>query len=253
MDEQEIRTRAEALRAQGRRQESEHNARKAARDRAEADFRDGVRTFAATAVRRLRAAGVPPREARLAPFEHAPQARQSWQRPTWRERLADFREALNGGAPSPEPTAPETVAGWRIPILHPLTGLRREHGQVFDIVQYVRGDVSSRATWYLIVFLTVDGRLLFAARPSGDGTPLLYAFDRDAPWVRGYVGEEVASFDRGKVVSALGFFRDAEAEWQVGREQAQISLWEAKEHNDQVADGLLVGWYAGLEDLLQTS
>ncbi|MFJ8111832.1 hypothetical protein [Streptomyces sp. NPDC096132] len=251
MDDEEIRRKAEALRARGQQAQSARDAQKAAVDRAAAEFRQGVRDFAETAAQRLRAAGVPTREALLGPVEPAQQGRPSWQRPTWRERFADFKDALNGMAPTPEPTPPSTVAGWQIPILHPLTGDRAEHGVMFEITRYDRGDVSSRATWFLIVFLTVDGRLCFAAQPMGDRPPLLYDFDRDSHWVREFAGKEIASLDRGEVTNALGFLRDSEREWQVGREQAQISLWETKEHNDQVVDGLLVGWHAGLEDLLQ--
>lgn len=79
----------------------------------------------------------------------------------------------------------------------------------------------------------------------------MYDFDRDAPWVNRCVGKEIADLDRNEISNALGFFRASEAEWQVGREQAQLSLWEAKEYNDRVADGLLIGWHAALEDLLR--
>jgi hypothetical protein len=144
------------------------------------------------------------------------------------------------------------VWGWRIPILDPLTGQRRDHGQRFEVVRYERGDESARATWFLIVFLTVDGRLCFAADPLGDSTPpLLYDFDRDAPWVGTYAGKEVDSFKRSEVTLALGFTRASDLEWEVGREKAQISLYEAIEHNDRVAAGLLVGWHAALDELIQ--
>ncbi|MFI5673401.1 hypothetical protein [Streptomyces cellulosae] len=249
MDDEEIRRRAQALRALGQQRESELDAQRAGAQAAATQFRDGVRDFADAAAARLRAAGVPTVEALLAPAEAADVGHRSWQRPTWRERLTGFRQTVNGQA-APQPPAQGRIAGWQLPILHPITGQRTDHGQMFDICDYARGDVSGRTTWFLIVFLTVDGRLCFAARRTGGGPPLLYDFDRNAPWVDSCVGKEIADLDRNEISNALGIFRAAEEEWQVGREQAQISLWEAKEYNDRVADGLLIGWHAALEDLL---
>lgn len=255
MDDQEMRRRAEALRALGQQREAALDAKRVAADATEAEFREGVRDFADLAARRLSAAGVPTIQAQQAPPPVEPQERRSWQRPTWRDRLTEAwrgPEAWRDPEAAQQPPAPETVWGWRIPILHPVTGQRTDHGYMFEIARYERGDVSGRATWFLVVFLTVDGRLCFAAQSiDAKGSPLLYSFDRDVHWVHTYAGKEVGSFQRAEVALALGFLRDSEKEWQVGREQAQVPLYETAEHNDRVGDGLLVGWHAALDELIQ--
>jgi hypothetical protein len=252
----DVQQQAERIRALARQRDEALAAERDAKQQDEERFRTGVTQFAATAAQRLAAAGVPTIEARLAPVESPPRRpeRRSWQRPTFRDRISGAVAALRefGEEPPAPPEQPAPVRGWRMPIIHPVTGARNDHGMSYTHTLYERGDPSGRITGALLVFLGTDGRLSFAGSPTGEDTVYLYPYlPRDTAWIE-YAGRDVASVRPRDVVAALGFGQSSAAAWEVGRDQAQIELYEAVEHNKHVADNLVAGWYAALEDLLES-
>jgi hypothetical protein len=250
VDEQAIRRQADELRELARQREAALRAAQASKQAAEDEFRAGVTRFAAEAVRRLTGAGVPPVRALLAPSVVADGLRwRSWQRPTLRQRLAARRQ------PAAAPPGPrQTLPGWQLPFIDPTTGARRTGGRSYTVMTYERGDVSGQAPGRLIVFLGTDGVLRFAGEPVGDGEHAVHLYPyADITWLRDYAGKEVTALPRADIVNALGLARSSRPEWEVGADRAAEELYDALDHNAKLADGLLVGWYAALEDLLASA
>lgn len=253
MEDPRNRPDVEALRALARRREEQSAAEQSAKEAAGERFRADVRRFAQSAAERLWAAGVPTSEARLArpDSESEPEGRRSWQKPpSLRERMSRFKQSLNAPAAPPREQGPGAVRGWHVPIIHPLTGQRSDHGQLFTVYDVSYGESVESDRGSLIVFCTAQGRLFFAARTSSD--VYLYPFRRDVTWVDRFAGADISALAPREVVLALGFFRSGAPAWEVGRDQSLVELYEASDHNDTVAGALVTGWHAALEDLLES-